>query len=333
MGTMQLDDGGRGPYDTATSANTDPSFLTDPDTGKSVLGDGVEVNLDDLTGYSGNLDQIQTNYVGLSRTTTQALRSMTTGAFAAGGAGGFVWSGFFNRLASHNIGQLEQFNASIAVGIRNVAMAAQTVANVYADTDEASGASIRAIDYAFGDRSKAPDSLPSWYVDRVPTFNEVVAQQPQAGPVQADAQPTTGAPVVTGNVTTTTVRLPDGRTMTTVTEQGAATGPSKRSSSTRSTYIDGQLVSVTSSATVGNRTTTTTTVDERVVSRDTVTVTQRGDDLRTEQRSESYTYDATGKEVDKDTTVTSTTVGRERPPESRFAEDPSLRAANTLLPG
>lgn len=314
---VRADDGGDGPYDGARRQNTDSA------TGRFLPGDGVKANLDDLTDYSGTLDRIQTDFTPQALATSREIQTMIADAFHGGDApSGFEWNLFFSRATAHNLLQLQTFHAGIATGIRNTAMAAQTVANSFGNTDERSAATLGSIDFAFGDRSKAPAGFP---VDRVQTFDEAVAAREAAGGgAPTGAPPASAADVAladtAGGSSTVTVRLPDGRTMVTVTQPYGSTGPTTRGGSVRTVYIDGRLQTVTRVSTVGNRTTTTVTgsvydakgrhVRDQIVSDTSETVTSAGGpDVRTDRRTVTYSYDEAGRRTGQSETGSHTTIG------------------------
>src|SRR5262245_51094218 len=97
-----------GPYAGATDRNTDPAFLNNPQ-GRPIMGEGVEANLDDMTGYSKNLDAIKGNFGDLARGTVAPLHELILSAFPAGAGNGLYWTEYFLRAAAHNAGELEVF--------------------------------------------------------------------------------------------------------------------------------------------------------------------------------------------------------------------------------
>jgi hypothetical protein len=125
----------RGPYAHSTDVNTDPSWMNGKG-GAPVLGDGVKANIDDLTGFSRNMDRISTNYSHLGQALVDPLERMLQDAFPGGAANGLAWSSYLLRLAGHNAGQIEQFFGYSSMGMRNVAMAAQAAANACGNADE-----------------------------------------------------------------------------------------------------------------------------------------------------------------------------------------------------
>jgi hypothetical protein len=334
----------RGPYDAATDINTNPKFLTDPRTGKPVLGDGVTVNLDGLTGYSGNLDQIQMNFMGLSRSVTGELHGLIQSAFPAGAEHGFAWTSYMNRLASHNAGQLEIFFGGISTGIRNVASAAQTVANAYHNTDLNEAANMNAILYAFGERETPPPGIPQWIAKQIPTWNDFKKDNPGAGVVI----PENGIPPenikreTSGNTTTLTITLPQGGTVV-VTTTTWSTYPGGPSGQTETTTVNGRKLETISTSTVGSVTTKTTTqsiydekgkhVRDQVASEDRETWSVDGTVVRTDTSETNYTYDGKGNRVDTSTTEQSNAVGYDpTEPVMDPEDDPALQELERLSP-
>jgi YD repeat-containing protein len=336
----------RGPYDGATEANTKPTFLTDPKSGGSVLGEGVEANVDDLTAYSGNLDQIQMNFshMGLSMATT--LEGMASDAFI-GDSNIFEWSGFFYQLTMHTVTKYADFVRDITTGMLNVAMAAQTVANVYTETDATSAANLQAINFAFGDKNSAPAGIPKQFLKDLKTWNDLQRENPNAGAAEAIAasgDPANDTKTETkGDTTTTTVTLPGGGTVVTVTKAWSTSIPGGPSGQTVTVYYNGNVQTSTHTSTVGSTTTSTTTSSvygedgkrrDQVTSRSTETVTHTNTHTQTNRETTSYSYDSDGNKIDESTSQSSTSVGYERPSESMVmpSDDPAAKKQNELRP-
>ena len=334
----------RGPYDNATDINTNDKFLTDPKTGKPVLGDGVTVDLDGLTGYSANLDHIQMNYMGLGKTVTGELHGLIQSAFPAGAEHGFAWTSYMNRLASHNAGQLEIFNGTISIGIRNVASAAQTVANAYHNTDLNEAANMNAILFAFGERETPPPGIPKWVADQLPTWNDFKKDNPGAGVVI----PENGIPPenikreTSGNTTTLTITLPQGGTVV-VTTTTWSTYPGGPSGQTETTSVNGRKLETISTSTVNSVTTRTTTqsiydekgkhLRDQVASEERETTSVSGTVITTDTSETHHTYDGEGKRVDSSTTDQSSAVGYDpTEPVMDPEDDPALQELERLNP-
>lgn len=333
----------RGPYQDATDINTNDRFLRNSD-GAPILGEGVTVNLDGMTGYSGNMDQIQMNFASLGRSITGQLRGLIQSAFPAGAEHGFVYTAYFNRLTSHNAGQLEIFYNNISTGVRNVAMAAQTVANAYSNVDLNEAANMNAILYAFGERETPPPGIPQIYADRIPTWNEFLANNPGAGVVV----PENGIPPenirteTVGNTTTMTITVPGGGTVVVTTNRWStySGGPSGQ---TETTYINGRKVETISTSTVNSVTTRTTTqsiydqkgnhVRDQVSAQDRESWTVDGTVVQTDTSQTRYTYDSEGNRVDETTTNQSSAVGYDPVEEVMdIDDDPALQEIQRLNP-
>jgi len=138
------------PYAGSTYSNTHPAWLQNA---QGALNADVEANLDDLKGFSANLDEIQGNFAELGRGVAEPMRSSVAGAFPTGGDHGLEWEAVMNSLGVYNAFQFQTFVANLALGIKNVASAASAVANSYANTDDTSAANMAAIDFAFGDHT------------------------------------------------------------------------------------------------------------------------------------------------------------------------------------
>jgi hypothetical protein len=334
----------RGPFDSATDANTKPTFLTDPKSGESVLGEGVEANVQDLTAYSGNLDQIQMNFTHLGTSMAMSLQEMAREAFA-GNNNIFEWSRFFYQLSSHTIVRFGDFVRDISQGMLNVAMAAQTVANVYTETDATSAANLQAINFAFGDKDSAPAGIPKQFLKELKTWE--VARQENANAGAAAALAAVDDPrnhtssVTVGDTTTTTVTIPGMGTVVTVTKVWT-TYPGGPSGQTVTVTYNGNVQRTTQTTTVGSTTTSTTTQSfydedgkrrDQVTGRTTETVSAQGTNIQTDSETTSYGYDPKGeKKVDESTTRSTVSVGLERPqvPMSQVTDDPTMKKPDEL---
>jgi hypothetical protein len=303
----------------------------------------VQANLDDLKGYSINLNEIQGNFAEVGRGVADPLRSAVDGAFPVGG-NSLEWQGAMNSLATYNAYQFQAFVFNMALGIRNVASAAQAVANSYANTDDTSAASLGAINFAFGDKSQAPSGFPSWALDQLPTWAEVSARNPPvppAEPPEEGLEPGTVTVATEGGTTTTTVRLPGGGTMVTTEESWGAFG---FGGSTTTVTVNGKVMSTSTSFSLGG---TTVTQDrqnqydadgnpqgERVVGSGGTVVGRNPDGSEhTQQWTTTYEYDENGQATPS-TSGSSITVGPERPTEEAIPpdEDPAQQALNELMP-
>jgi hypothetical protein len=329
-------------YPAATSRNTNPSWLQDPQDGKPLMGKGVRANLEDLKGYSINLNEIQGNFAELGRGVADALRGMVAGAFPTGGDHGLEWEARMNSLATYNAYQFQSFVFNMALGVRNVASAAQAVANSYGNTDDTSAANMSAIDFAFGDKNAVPPGFPAWALEHIPTWAQMNARNPQVAPAEIPPEGL-GPDAVTvtsqGGATVTTVRLPGGGTMVTTETVGAG------GVTTTTVAVNGKPQSVTTTTVTGGRTVTeekqyvydkngTQQGDPRVTSRNETTVTRNPDGSEsTNQSTTTYSYGPNGQATPS-SSGSSVTVGAERAPTQPipFDEDPAQREIDRLMP-
>jgi hypothetical protein len=330
-------------YPDQTAANTRPTWLQDPQ-GQPRLTADVEANLEDLKGYSINLNEIQGNFGEMARSVADPLRSAVAGAFPVGADNGLEWQAAMNSLATYNAYQFQSFVFNMALGIRNVASAAQAVANSYGNTDDTSAASLGAINFAFGDKSQAPSGFPSWALEQLPTWAEVSARNPPVPPADV---PTEGLPpgavsvTTQGGTTTTTVQLPGGGTMVTTEESWGAFG---FGGTTTTVTVNGKVMSTSSSFALGGATFTQDRQNqydadgnpqgERVVSSGGTVVGRDSDGSEhTQQWTTTYEYDENGQATPS-TSGSSVTVGPERPTEEAIphGEDPAQQALEELMP-
>lgn len=328
MGDEELDPKGR--YVGSSQANTSGTY-TDPHTGEPVMsqGMGIKANLNDMTNYADDMNHLQMNFSHMGRSWSDQMDSSITGAFG-GEMNTFEWSGFMNGLSRHNVQQINNFLTNVSLGIMNVAMAAQTVANVYAKTDTTSAASINSVLFAFGDRDKAPSTVPRELLEgdrALKTTDELAAQYGPANPgavIDGDPTQDVGLPqTMPDGSTVYTVKLPDGRIMTT-TVTPWSTYPGGPGGDTKTVTIDGKQTESVHTSTVGSTTTTTTTsttYDKDGVGHDQVTgVKKESTDVDLDSKTvnttsevTSYTYDSDGKKLDESTTSSNVSVGIEAP--------------------
>ena len=329
------------PYAGSTYSNTHPAWLQDA---QGTLNADVQANLDDLMGFSANLDEIQGNFAELGRGVAEPMRSSVAGAFPTGNDHGLEWEAVMNSLGVYNAFQFQTFVANLALGIKNVASAASAVANSYANTDDTSAANMGAIDFAFGETSTPPGGFPAWALDQIPTWKEFSKDHPITPPAEVPKEGLPpGAVTVTtnGSTTTTTVKLPGGGTMVTTEEHWAYSGAS---GVTTKVTVNGQLMSENTAYTYGNTRYTEDreyTHDDkgeptgnRVV-RSGETSTHEYDDgsERTDDSTTTYHYDDKGNATPS-TSGTSVTVGSERPHENSIPieDDPARKALDELGP-
>jgi len=329
------------PYASSTYSNTHPAWL---DNAQGTLNADVKANLDDLKGFSANLDEIQGNFAEMGRGVAEPMRSSVAGAFPTGGDHGLEWEAVMNSLGVYNAFQFQTFVANLALGIKNVASAASAVANSYANTDDTSAANMAAIDFAFGDTSKVPGGFPSWALDQIPTWKEFSKDHPIPPPAEVpkDGLPPGAVTVTTsGNTTTTTVKLPGGGTMVTTEEHWGAYGST---GVTTTVVVNGQVRSKNTTYTYGGATHSEDreytydkdgkpTGDRVVRSGETSTHTYSDGSERTDDSTTTYQYDDEGNAIPS-TSGSSVTVGSERPHQGSipFDEDPAQRAIQELMP-
>jgi hypothetical protein len=328
------------PEPDTSDINTDSSFLRDPRSGDPVLGEGVKANLSDLTGYSANMNEIQLNFGHLSGSMMNTLRDMITGAFGNMG-NGLEWTRYMMQLSQHNAGELDKFYRGVQTGVLNVASAAQVVANVYAETDATNAATLEAVLFAFGDKSKAPDSVPQELLNQLKTYEQAMAEQAaSAPPSEAPANATD-----TSTPGTTITTLPGGHTLKTVVTsyvpyQGGPT------IITKTVYYDGRVQTVTSTTMGGGPTTTRTTtsyydengnhLNDRVTREPREDVSVNGGAVQTTTTTTNYEYDPQGNEmVDESSTASTVAVGPEglHQPLIRPEDDPAFQEQQRLREG
>jgi hypothetical protein len=303
----------------------------------SGLGEGVKADLDGMTDYAGNLDKIHNNFMSLGRTATGSMQDDSSAAFSAEN-NGLVMTSSMAEVVGNNIKELTAFLGQMTQGVLNVAMAAQTVANTYGDTDATNAARLNGIDFAFGDKSAAPDTVPPEVLKQLKSWNDVVKENPALA-LNVPAEGVTGAVTTTdGNVKTTTMKV-DGHDYKIVTTTVSYPGLTVI---TAQTYVDGSLVTTraTNYGPQGTRTTEshTTYADgkptTRVVSDTNATTTFPSS--TTTQHNEStttYTYDEKGKQTGT-TTSSSTQVGDEHLPDTSdpLQNDPAQQKRNEIAP-
>jgi hypothetical protein len=145
------------PYQSQTDQNIQTGWL--PQGGK------VEVSLNGMAEYAKNMDGVSGDLKSHRNYFLRPMETLTQDA----------WKGtpmpealHVQQLVRHNVGELTQLLAWQAVGLRNIAMAAQTVADLYSSTDGWSSADVNAVKFAFGDHSIATPA--SWPFTTAPTF-------------------------------------------------------------------------------------------------------------------------------------------------------------------
>lgn len=320
-------------YTPSYEINTDDGWLRDGN-GNTVMGegigggDGVDVNLDGLQGFSVRLNQVHQNFNSMASTLISPLQEMAMGAFGTAGQG-LPWAQAMAALVGHNMQMLSEFNQKISIGVMNVASAAQTVHNVYGNTDAESAATINAVNFAFGDKAAAPDSVPQYVLDEMPTWNEFQAQNPGVAASMGPGVVPTGERVTVGDTTTTTVRIPQagGPPIEMVTTQRQWSVPVGQSGVVTTVTMNGKVQTVTNTVSNGYSTTTRVTTSyydkdgkhqrDRVTSESTETWDVLNSGAQTTQvnttSTTTHTYDEKGERTDSTTTESSLAVGAERP--------------------
>ncbi|SCE91941.1 hypothetical protein GA0070216_103129 [Micromonospora matsumotoense] len=304
--------GGTNPYQQETNQNTRTDWLADQKP--------VDVDPDGLVDYGKNMVTIQENLQGHSGRLSQ-LGQLPQSAWD----GNALPEGTYIRgQLTLNYGEFQQYLTYLGVALTNIGMAAQTVADAYANTDGWSAASLDAVRFAFGDTdAPRPAGLPpfvsgkTWWdqyfetvssgqTSTAPTPEQFVDQgKPQVAPDGSITYTALGP----GGVVRTMVQrpLPGGTGTVTVTTTADATGKVLDSSTTRTSTI------VTGNSTVV--TTTTTDAEGRRTggSRETTSYAADGGRTVTSEQLDA-TEQPTSKKVDEHhadgTRTVTTTDGR-----------------------
>jgi hypothetical protein len=302
------------------------------------------MNLNDMTAYSSDMSILYFNFSAMARNLTLSMPAAINEAFRTSG-NQFHWSAIMGQISDHNATQLGNFMTNSGTAAFNVAMAAQTVANVISDADTTGAANINSlVEFAFGDRSKMPANMPDEYKKNLKTTAELAAAgQPAPGSGTVQGNPDTalgpGVPQADGSLLYTIALGPDkdGNPQTMqVRETHWSTYPGGPSGTTKTTTINGRQTTSVDTSSSGFTTTTTTTTsyyDEKGNRVDHVTgVKKETADLTattvtTKTDTTSYSYDADGKkQLDETTTTEQETVGIENQ-----EQDPKVDPRNDPL--
>jgi hypothetical protein len=215
--------GGGGQYQSATDRNTSTDWLDDMKP--------VDVKLDGMSDYAGNMMTIMNNLKDHNTYLVQQMNDLVEVAFA----GGFPEISEAATLHKQNVQEFASYNSFLMTSLVNIGSAAQTIADSYASTDGWSAASLSSVEFAFGDKSAGrppglPAALGKTYYDKY--FEDMAKEDPGASGgsdsnwrVQSTTtDPKTGAEKSTyvdqhGNLRTITVTTANG-VKTTVIESG-----------------------------------------------------------------------------------------------------------------
>ncbi len=254
-------DGGGGsdnPYIRQTLANISTGWL-----GPSAP---LEVELDDMADFANSMVEVQ-KFIEEHKSYLDPMDTFLGQSWDAYALGEARWA---HARFAHSRAELQQYLANLSMGVMNVGMAAQTIADIYRNADEFAAADVNAVRWAFADPSAPrPDNLPPWLA-KAKTYSESL-------PVPPGADETTlttawGEPVRTvqpdGSVTLTFTNPQDSRHYITITtfespraNYGLAFSYSTYTVTTIHTADGTEMVTRSDSVVqgYGNRMTTTTT--------------------------------------------------------------------------
>jgi hypothetical protein len=319
------------PYRPQTTYNTKPDWM-------SSLGNGVKADLDGMTDYAGNLDKIKSNFMSLGRSVTGPMKDTATEAFSAENNGLPMTSSML-EVAANNLKELTFFFGQLTQGVLNVAMAAQTVANTYGDTDATNAAKMNSINFAFGNRDAAPDSIPPSVLKQLKSWSDMVKENPSLTVNVPDGGVDGAQTTTDGNVTTTTMKV-DGHDFKIVTTTVSYPGFTMVTSQT---YMDGKVINTrtTNHGPTGTHTTETRTVYPEGKAPQTQVVSEGDEstsfpDATTTQHNQSnttYTYDTDGTQHGS-TSTSSSQVGDEHLPDNSdpLEDDPAQQKREEIMP-
>jgi hypothetical protein len=317
-----------------TTVSGRPSFLGPADAPTMSKGMGVKMNLNDMTAYSSDMSILFFNFNSMAREMQTSMLGAIRGAFFGGG-NQFAWSGFMGNMATHNATVSGAFMTESGKAAFNVAMAAQTVANVIADADTTGAANIgNIVDFAFGNKDKMPADIPDYLKKNIQTTNELAAAGAgspagKGGSYQGDPEKDMGEPVRQADgslLYTMTVPGPDGKPQVmTVRVTEWSTYPGGPSGTTKTVQVGDRQTERIDTSSVGGTTTTTTTTSyydqkgkhlgDQVtgVKKESWEIDAGSVTTRTDDTSYTYSYDEDGKpkQLDETTTTDQETVGIE----------------------
>lgn len=325
---MAEDGGGTAnPYAPQTATNTDPAWLGD--------GQKVDVDLDGLGEYAKHMKTAQEDLMNRASHLSR-LAQMPHEAWKGSVLGE---AQYVRQLMATNAGELTRYLGNLTATLQNIGMAAQTVADIYRDTDGTSAASLDAVRFAFGDRNvPRPAGLPpgvgKTYWDHM-SEQAMTNPPPAAGvdqwsaPVeQHGASPyqstmvsyaangqrreisTTHVPGTMTTIVTTTVYGPGDKVLSTSSERTSSYVSGTTVRSTTESSRDGKVTGTTEESTtytggeVTKETSTTKNPEGQQTGRTEQTVDGSG--------TTTVTYDGKDNETDR-TVVGPETEGRETP--------------------
>jgi hypothetical protein len=223
------------PYQQQTNQNTSTNWLDDQTP--------VDLNLDGMGEFAKHVVTIGEN-LGSHSGRLDLLASLPSQAWE----GGALPEGIYSmKEMLRNYTELQQYVNYLQIALKNIGMAAQTIADAYSSTDGWSAASLDAVNFAFGDPNvKPPAGLPPWVTGKTywDAYFESQAQGQQSGATANTQWKDDGQRVnPDGSVTQRSV-APDGRAMEITTFNVPMGGGSVVTTSVIGT--DGKVLSSTS---------------------------------------------------------------------------------------
>lgn len=157
------------PYADATRQNTDTTWLDD--------AKPVDVDLDSMVDYAKAMVTADNNLKTHQGRVFDQMNSLVSDAFA----GGFPEIGVIASTHRTNLSEFGRYIGFLYAGVNNVAMAAQTIADAYGNTDGWSAASLDAVKFAFGDPdAHRPAGLPPMIGKQGTYYDQLAKQEEQA---------------------------------------------------------------------------------------------------------------------------------------------------------
>ncbi|WP_328343214.1 hypothetical protein [Micromonospora sp. NBC_00421] len=297
--------GGTNPYQQQTDQNTCTDWLADQKP--------VDVDPDGLVDYGRNMVTIQENLRGHSGRLSQ-LGQLPQSAWDNNA---LPEGTYIRRQLTLNYGEFQQYLTYLGTALTNIGMAAQTVADAYANTDGWSAASLDAVRFAFGDAdAPRPAGLPPFVSGKTwwdQYFETLSSGQATTAPAEEDFVDQGQRVDPDGSVTSTAI-APDG-TVKTITQQTLPGGVGTIVTMT-TTDVDGKVL-----ATSTSRTTTVVSGNSTVVT----TTTTDAEGRRTGGSRETTSYDADGGR-----TVTSEQLDAKEQPTSKRVDEQHADGTRTL---
>ncbi|MFC5007635.1 hypothetical protein ACFPIJ_58745 [Dactylosporangium cerinum] len=159
------------PYQSQTTANTNPAWL---DAGHK----NIDADIDGMADFAGNMKIIMENLRGK----VPELNLLGTMPINAWAPGSLPEGAYTAHLMLANYNELQQYLSFLAQGLMNTGSAAQTIANAYAGTDGWSAADINAVNFAYGDsRAKRPAGYPEEWLKQVKTWQDAYSENMSSG--------------------------------------------------------------------------------------------------------------------------------------------------------